>query len=133
MIDLDAALALCDEADAERKKTKSLRYDPGLGYFHLLGESLSIVGWPDDFTDWIAHAREREGKLTALVRELVDAVHESDARWIAMHVDNVELREAAELTVQHFKRNQVSGNFQGDDEHECWGALREALGLEAPG
>jgi len=34
---------------------------------------------------------------------------------------------AAELTIQHFKRNQASGNFQGDDEHECWTALEAAL------
>lgn len=39
-----------------------------------------------------------------------------------------ELIKASQLTIQHFKRNQISGNFQGDDEHECWTALRNALG-----
>jgi len=38
-----------------------------------------------------------------------------------------ELKSAAELTVQHFERNRASGNFQGDDEHECWNALLAAL------
>lgn len=36
------------------------------------------------------------------------------------------LRKAAELTVLHFQRQDVSGNFQGDDEHEAWGALNRA-------
>lgn len=37
-----------------------------------------------------------------------------------------KLIEAATVTIQHFERNNVSGNFQGDDEHECWNALRAA-------
>lgn len=37
------------------------------------------------------------------------------------------LVEAAELTVLHFKRSQASGTFQGDDEHEAWTALTDAL------
>jgi hypothetical protein len=39
----------------------------------------------------------------------------------------LEVAEAAELTVRHFARNQTSGNFQGDDEHEAWTALTRAL------
>jgi hypothetical protein len=38
-----------------------------------------------------------------------------------------DLLEAAKLTVLHFKRNQASGNFQGDDEHEVWTALEKAI------
>ena len=48
----------------------------------------------------------------------------ADARLIAAAPD---LLEAAKLTVQHFSRNQVSGNFQGDDEHEAWTALDKAI------
>lgn len=36
-------------------------------------------------------------------------------------------RAAAELASLHFARNRASGNFQGDDEHEAWGALAAAL------
>lgn len=35
--------------------------------------------------------------------------------------------QAMELTVIHFERNQAGDNFQGDDEHEAWTALANAL------
>jgi hypothetical protein len=37
--------------------------------------------------------------------------------------------DAAKLTVLHFQRNQASGNFQGDDEHEAWAALEAAIAM----
>ena len=51
--------------------------------------------------------------------------------YAALQAEVARLREAAELTVLNFRRNQASGNFQGDDEHEAWTALNRALrGLE---
>jgi len=43
--------------------------------------------------------------------------------------DVARLVEAARLTVQHFSRKNLypEVNFMGDDEHEAWGALDEAL------
>lgn len=38
-----------------------------------------------------------------------------------------ELLKAAELAVTHFRRNNVGGHFQGDDEHEAWTALESAI------
>jgi hypothetical protein len=35
--------------------------------------------------------------------------------------------EALELVDQNFKRNDTSGNFLGDDEHEAWAAVTAAL------
>lgn len=52
----------------------------------------------------------------------------ADADYILLCVNAHEaLVDAAKLTVMHFKRNQASGNFQGDDEHEAWTALTKAL------
>jgi hypothetical protein len=47
-----------------------------------------------------------------------------DAHLIAAAPD---LYAALALVEQHFQRNQVSGNFQGDDEHEAWTAVSAAL------
>lgn len=44
-----------------------------------------------------------------------------------LHLAAKELLEAAKLTALHFERNKVSGNFQGDDEHEAWSALENAI------
>jgi hypothetical protein len=38
-----------------------------------------------------------------------------------------ELIDALTLVELHFRRNHASGNFQGDDEHEAWTAVRAAL------
>jgi hypothetical protein len=58
----------------------------------------------------------------------LEYIKELDAKEApALPPRDEQLRAAAELTVQHFRRNQASGNFQGDDEHECWNALERAL------
>lgn len=38
-----------------------------------------------------------------------------------------ELLAAAKLAALHFTRQRLSGNFQGDDEHEAWTALEKAI------
>ena len=44
---------------------------------------------------------------------------------------NKELLAALTLVDLHFSRNHVSGNFQGDDEHEAWSAVRNAIAMVA--
>jgi hypothetical protein len=51
----------------------------------------------------------------------------SDGRTLTKKGAVEALVNAAQLTQLHFARNQASDNFQGDDEHEAWGALNRSL------
>ena len=55
---------------------------------------------------------------------LVRGTNEGDSYLIAAAP---ELLEAAKLAVLNFERDQVSGGFLGDDEHEAWTALSRAI------
>ena len=67
MIDRAAALALCDEADAERARVTP--WDVRI----YCAESMDI---DKSATAWAANAHEREGQLTAQVRELVAQIRD---------------------------------------------------------
>lgn len=45
----------------------------------------------------------------------------------SLHKAALELLKAAKLAALHFRRSWVSGNFLGDDEHEAWNALSNAI------
>lgn len=68
-------------------------------------------------------------KSIAWVAQVRNYNDSADARLIAAAPD---LLEAAKLTALHFKRNRDSGNFQGDDEHEAWNALEQAIQKAEP-
>jgi len=82
--------------------------------------------WTVDVSDgWIRTVDPVEGLAVCRMRPTcVTSTWEANARLIAAAPD---LLDAAKLTTLHFKRNQVSGNFQGDDEHEAWVALNKAI------
>lgn len=77
---------------------------------------------------------------------LLDALHESRLDAVEWELEAVEngagedyaleklarLRAAAELAVRMFERQALpgSGHFHGDDEHEAWAALTEALAFD---
>jgi hypothetical protein len=60
--------------------------------------------------------------ITENVRQLPN--QEANVLLIAAAPD---LLAAAKLAVLHFKRNKATGDFQGDDEHEAWTALDDAI------
>lgn len=53
---------------------------------------------------------------------IVNGLHK--ARLI---VATPDLLRAIKLTLRMFERDQASGNFQGDEEHEAWSALAAAV------
>ncbi len=71
--------------------------------------SIVVFGTPDDDNGV-------QGRTVEEARE--------NARLIAAAP---ELLKACKLVELHFKRNQVSGNFQGDDEHEAWSVIAKAI------
>jgi hypothetical protein len=60
----------------------------------------------------------------AIVFGGLGAETEANAHLIAAAPD---LYAALALVERHFQRNQASGNFQDDDEHEAWNAVSAAL------
>ena len=51
-----------------------------------------------------------------------------DADLIVRAVNSHDkLVEACKLAINNFERSDASGNFLGDDDHEAWTALTEAL------
>jgi hypothetical protein len=73
-----------------------------------------------------SHGSHTDDPDVCFVASVPDAEDEATARLIAAAPT---LLAAAKLTALHFERNQASGNFQGDDEHEAWSALSKAIAL----
>ena len=80
----------------------------------------AMICTSEDLRQELAKVQARAA-LMEIERDRMTTIARSRAERIA------ELVRAMNLTINHFHRNQISGNFQGDDEHECWNALKVAL------
>lgn len=87
----------CKQHDPEAIKERQLR---------------RYVEWKRKFDEDARLRREAEAKQAEIERKAALAD---------------ELAAAANLACQNFERQNISGNFLGDDEHEAWTALRTAL------
>ena len=85
-LDTKALLAMADEADAERWLTTQ-------GVWEVENHPYMWVGYSNENAAWIAHAHEREGLLTAAVRELVAMVQNRDAVMKAFDGEEEKLRQ----------------------------------------
>jgi uncharacterized Zn finger protein (UPF0148 family) len=68
-------------------------------------------------------AKARDEKTRARWQEKWD----EDMRRTRLRDSAPKLLEALKLVDLHFQRNLASDNFQGDDEHEAWNAVRNAI------